>query len=67
LKPDTKQALVYFDHAASYFDDEDAQFELAKHYLAGDGVQAHTKFALNWLARLSKRGHAGAQAFLANV
>ena len=67
LKPSTKRALVFFNHAAAYFNDADAQFELAKHYLAGDGVETRVPFALNWLARLSKRGHAGAQAFLANL
>lgn len=67
LKPNTKRALAFFDHAASHFNDPDAQFELAKHYLAGDGVVARVPYALNWLARLSKRGHAGAQAFLANL
>lgn len=67
LKPSTKRALVFFDHAATYFNDEDAQFELAKHYLSGDGVEARVRYALNWLARLSKRGHAGAQAFLGNL
>ena len=67
LTPNTKRALVFFNHAAAYFNDADAQFELAKHYLAGDGVETRVPFALNWLARLSKRGHAGAQAFLANL
>jgi len=67
LRPNTKRALQFFDHAASHFSDVDAQFELAKHYLAGDGVEARVPYALNWLARLSKRGHAGAQAFLANL
>lgn len=67
LRPSTKRALAFFDHAASHFNDPDAQFELAKHYLAGDGVEARVPYALNWLARLSKRGHAGAQAFLANL
>ncbi|MFY0613993.1 MAG: sel1 repeat family protein [Hyphomicrobiaceae bacterium] len=67
LRPNTKRALQFFDHAASHFSDQDAQFELAKHYLAGDGVEARVPYALNWLARLSKRGHAGAQAFLANL
>lgn len=67
LRPNTKRALQFFDHAASHFNDRDAQFELAKHYLAGDGVEARVPYALNWLARLSKRGHAGAQAFLADL
>ncbi len=67
LRPSTQRALQFFDHAASHFNDKDAQFELAKHYLAGDGVEARVPYALNWLARLSKRGHAGAQAFLADL
>lgn len=67
LRPNTQRALQFFDHAASHFNDRDAQFELARHYLAGDGVEARVPYALNWLARLSKRGHAGAQAFLANL
>ena len=60
-------AMAFFEHAASHFNDADAQFELAKHTLSGDGVEAQVPFALNWLAKLSKRGHAGAQAFLANL
>jgi len=67
LAPSTKRALVFFNHAASYFNEPDAQFELAKHYLEGAGVEARVPYALNWLARLSKRGHAGAQAYLANL
>ncbi len=67
IAPNTQRALKFFDHAASYFDDEDAQFELAKHYLSGDGVEMRVRYALNWLAKLSKGGHAGAQAFLANL
>lgn len=67
LRPNTRRALQFFDHAASHFNDRDAQFELARHYLAGDGVEARVPYALNWLARLSKKGHAGAQAFLANL
>ena len=67
IEADTRKALEFFRHAATFFNDEDAQFEIAKHYLSGDGVQARVKFALNWLAKLSKRGYAGAQAFLAGL
>ncbi len=67
LEADTGRALTLFDHAATHFNDPDAQFELAKHYLAGDGVKARVPYALNWLARLTRRAHAGAQAFLANI
>lgn len=67
LKPNTHRAIAYFDQAATFYNDDDAQFELAKHYLSGDGVEPRVPDALNWLARLSKRGHAGAQAYLANL
>ena len=67
LLPDIQRALEYFDHAASYFNNQDAQFELAKHYLAGDGVVARVPYALNWLQKLTKQRHVAAQAFLASV
>ena len=67
LPANTQRAIVFFKHAADYFSDKDAQFELAQHYLSGDGVEARVPYALHWLAQLSKRGHAGAQAFLAKL
>ena len=67
LKPDIDRAVEYLRHAATFFRDEDAQFELSKLQLKGEGMDPDVPSALNWLATLSKKGHAGAQAFLADL
>lgn len=67
LKPDASRAAEYLHHAATFFNDQDAQFELAKLYLNGEGVPVDTKRAMHWLSVLTEMGHAGAQAFLADL
>ena len=67
LKPNAKRAGEYLHHAAIFFNDEDAQFELAKLQLHGDGVPSDVANGKHWLAILSQSGHAGAQAFLADL
>lgn len=67
LKPNPKIAIEYLREAAQFFRDEDAQFELAKLYLRGDGVASNVPYAKHWLSVLSQKGHAGAQAFLADL
>ena len=67
LKPNPKIAMEYLREAAQFFRDEDAQFELAKLYLHGDGVQSDEAYAKHWLSVLSQKGHPGAQAFLADL
>jgi hypothetical protein len=67
LEADPDRATEILRHSALFFNDEDAQFELAKLQLRGEGVQADVSNAKHWLARLSQRGHAGAQAFLADL
>jgi hypothetical protein len=59
------------------FNDEDAQFELAKVFLRGEGPDigmsgfedpsSKIENGRHWLSRLSQRGHPGAQAFLADL
>lgn len=67
LKPDPAQAVIYLQNASTTFADEDAQFELAKLKLSGEGIDEDEATARHWLADLSERGHAGAQAFLADL
>lgn len=67
LQPDAERAAEYLDHSANWFNDEDAQFELAKLYLAGEGVPQDQRYALHYLSVLTQRAHAGAQAFLADL
>ncbi|MGI9522623.1 MAG: tetratricopeptide repeat protein [Hyphomicrobiaceae bacterium] len=67
LRPDAHKAVEYFEYAAWFFNDEDAQFELAKLRLTGEGLRRDVPAAKHWLGRLSGKGHAGAQAFLADI
>lgn len=67
LAPDKKKAIRFYRYAAQFFGEDDAQFELAKLQLIGDGVSRDPRTALYWLQRLVRRGHTGAQAFLADL
>jgi TPR repeat protein len=67
VQPNAMLAAEYLREAAQFFRDEDAQFELAKLYLRGEGTESDRNYAKHWLSVLSQRGHAGAQAFLADL
>ena len=67
VRPDTPRAVEYLRHAAQFFNDEEAQYDLAKIYLQGDGVPPDTRAGLHYLSVLTQRGHAGAQAMLAEI
>lgn len=65
LKPNPDRAAEYLRYSATFFNDEDAQFELAKIYLYGGPGEIDIPQAKHWLSRLSQKGHAGGQAILA--
>ncbi|WP_072390223.1 tetratricopeptide repeat protein [Hyphomicrobium sp. CS1GBMeth3] len=67
LRADPERAVFYLNNASTTFNDEDAQFELAKLQLKGEGVEANVPLARHWLSVLSQNGHAGAQAFFADL
>ncbi|HEY7669760.1 MAG TPA: tetratricopeptide repeat protein [Hyphomicrobium sp.] len=67
LKANSRLAAEYLREAAQFFRDEDAQFELAKLYLRGEGIESDVPYAKHWLSVLSQKGHPGAQAFLADL
>ena len=67
LRPDPVRAVELLRHASQFFNDMEAQFELAKHHLRGEGTPQDTRAGLHWLSALTQRGHAGAQAYLADV
>ncbi len=67
VKPDLEKAAEHLRYAALFFRNEDAQFELAKMQLRGDGGENDAESAKHWLSVLSQKGHAGAQAFLADL
>ena len=77
LKPDVAAADQALQRAALTFNNEDAQFELAKVLLRGEGPDiplggaddpaSKIENGSHWLSRLSRSGHSGAQAFLADL
>ena len=67
LNPNAALAAEYYQEAATFFREQDAQFELAKLYLKGDGVPEDRRKGRHWLSTLSQDGHSGAQAFLADL
>ncbi len=67
LKPDATRAVDYLRHAATFFNDKDAQFEFAKLLLRGEGVPQDLPTARHYLSTLAEAGHASAQAFLADL
>lgn len=60
-------AVRMFAHAASYFGDPEAQFQLAKLYLEGTGVRRDAKRAVPWLVLAANKGHYQAQALLGRI
>lgn len=77
VKPNIPAADSALQRAALFFNNEDAQFELAKVLLrgegpdvamkGGEGLDSKIENGRHWLSRLSQNGHAGAQAFLADL
>jgi TPR repeat protein len=67
LRPNPGRAADLFRHAASYFGNADAQYELAKLYLDGAGIEKNVGLAINWLATAAKKQHAAAQATLGEI
>ncbi len=60
-------AADLFRHAASYFGNADAQYDLARLYLTGEGVEKNVGLAVNWLAMAAKKQHVASQATLGEL
>jgi TPR repeat protein len=56
-----------FAHAASYFGDSEAQYQLATLYLDGNGVTRDPKRAVPWLVLAANKGHYKSQALLGRI
>jgi TPR repeat protein len=56
-----------FAHAASYFGDPEAQYQLAMLYVDGNGVARDPKRAVPWLVLAANKGHYKSQATLGRI
>lgn len=62
-----ERARRMFAHAASYFGDPEAQYQLAMLYVEGHGVGRDAKRAVPWLVLASNKGHYKSQAVLGRI
>lgn len=67
IKPDAARAASLYRHAASYFGHVEAQYNLARMYLEGTGVNKNVRLAVNWLTNATRKRHAPSQALLGNL
>jgi len=67
VKADPVVAHGMFRHAASYFGDPDAQYQVGRMYLRGQGIKKDGLQAARWLRLAADRGHRNAQALLGTI
>jgi TPR repeat protein len=67
LAPNPARADDYLHHAAVFFGDRDAQYELARAYLDDDRRGDDVRRGLHYLAALTEASHAPAQALLGEL
>jgi len=67
VRPNPERAYDMFNYAASYFGDPNAQYNLARLYLDGTGVEADPRQAARWFNLAAEKGHAPAQALLGQL
>lgn len=67
VAPNPRRAANYLHHAAIFFGDKEAQFELAKLYLSGEGGNDDVRRGLHYLSALSEQSYPAAQALLAEL
>jgi TPR repeat protein len=62
-----ERALEMFHFAATNFGDANAQYQLARMYLDGNGVKRDARVAIQWLSHAAEKNHVEAQAVLGNI
>jgi uncharacterized protein len=67
LAPNPRRADDYLHHAAVFFGDREAQFELARTHLSGEASGDDVRRGLHYVASLTEEGHAPAQALLGEL
>ncbi|MCG7507361.1 tetratricopeptide repeat protein [Mesorhizobium retamae] len=68
VNADPVAAQEYFMRAAANYRNPNAQYEMGKMFLKGEGgVKASVRQAGRWLQLAAEKGHAGAQATLGNL
>jgi hypothetical protein len=67
IAPNTSRALEMFHYAAVNFGDSNAQYNLARMYLDGNGTEKDGRQAARWLFLAADKGHIESQALLGQM
>jgi hypothetical protein len=67
IKADAAVAYGMFHHAATYFGDADAQYQVGRMHLQGNGAPKSGVLAARWLRLAADLGHRHAQALLGSM
>ncbi len=67
VTPNPARAREMFHHAASYYSDPNAQYNLARLYLDGSGVAQDARQAARWFNLAAEKGHYPSQALLGHL
>ena len=67
ITPDPLRARQLYLQAASQFGDADAQFELGRMYMNGEGGPADPVQAARWFNLAAHKGHVGSEAMLGKI
>lgn len=67
VRRNPQRALEMFHYAATNFGDANAQYNLARMYLDGNGVPRNVRQAMPWLNYAADKNHAEAQALLGDI
>jgi TPR repeat protein len=67
IKPNPARALEYFQYSAINFGDPNAEYNLARLYLDGRGVEKDSRQAARWLNLAADKNHRQSQALLGHL
>jgi len=67
IPKDSARSVALLMHAATYFADAQAQYEIGQLYLTGDSLGKSALQAARWLSLAARKGHVGAQARLGDL
>jgi TPR repeat protein len=67
IKPNPARALEYFQYSAINFGDPNAEYNLARLYLDGNGVDKDGRQAARWLNLAADKNHRQSQALLGHL
>ncbi|MBU1175668.1 MAG: sel1 repeat family protein [Alphaproteobacteria bacterium] len=67
IPADSSRSVNLLMHAATYFGDAEAQYEIGRLYLSGDGIGRSALQGARWLSLAARKGHVAAQATLGDL